>query len=47
MSSIPKATPLWRGDEQVSPGALIGAGYLSWLLASVLVVGIALGVLRG
>jgi fumarate reductase subunit C len=47
MSSIPKATPLWRGDERVSPGALIGAGYLAWLLASALVVGIALGVLRG
>jgi fumarate reductase subunit C len=47
MSSIPKATALWRGDERVSPGTLISAGYLSWLLASVLVVLIASVLLRG
>ncbi len=47
MSSIPKATPLWRGDERVSPGAMIGAGYLSWLVASLVVVGLGIALLRG
>ena len=43
-NSMAKGVVLWRGEERVSDGTIIAAGYVLWLLASVVVAGIALAV---
>jgi fumarate reductase subunit C len=46
-NSMAKGVVLWRGEERVSDGTIIAGGYLLWLLASIVVAGIALSVARG
>jgi fumarate reductase subunit C len=38
----PKVVILWRGEEKVSPGVIVGTFYALWLLVSLLIVVVAL-----
>jgi len=43
----PKIMAFWRGEEKVSDGAIQGANFVLWLLASAVVAGIVFAVARG
>lgn len=42
ISTVPKITPFWRGEERVSDGTVMGASYAVWLLASGVIAFLAL-----
>ena len=46
-NSMAKVVVLWRGEERVSPTAIIASGYVAWVVVSAAVVGIALALARG
>lgn len=45
--SMAKVLVFWRGDERVSPASVIASGYVAWVVASVVVVVVALLLARG
>jgi len=43
-NSMAKVVVLWRGEERVSDATIVASGYILWLLATVILAGIALAV---
>ena len=46
-NSMAKVVVLWRGEERVSPASIVASGYVGWVVASLVVVAIALVLARG
>lgn len=45
--SMAKVLVFWRGEERVSPASIVASGCVAWIVASLVVVMIALTLARG
>ncbi len=46
-NAAPKALVIWRGDARVGPAFIAAVHYVAWIVASILVAGLAIAAGRG